>query len=50
MFLHLKNLLSAEEVAQARALLSADAPWVDGRTSAGAQALAHKRKDRKSVV
>lgn len=46
MFLHLKNLLSAEEVAQARALLGADAPWVDGRTSAGAQALAHKRNEQ----
>ena len=46
MFLHLKTLLSAEEVAQARGLLGDDAPWVDGRTSAGAQAQAHKRNEQ----
>ena len=46
MFLHLKNLLMAEEVAQMRGLLGDDAPWVDGRTSAGTQALAHKRNQQ----
>ncbi len=46
MFLHLKDLLTAEEVAQARGLLGDGAPWVDGRTSAGAQALAHKRNEQ----
>ena len=46
MFLHLKNLLNAQEVAQARGLLGDGAPWVDGRTSAGAQALAHKRNQQ----
>ena len=46
MFLHLKNLLTAQEVAQARGLLGDDAPWVDGRTSAGNQALAHKRNEQ----
>ena len=46
MFLHLKNLLNAQEVAQARGLLGDGAPWVDGRTSAGAQALAHKRNEQ----
>lgn len=46
MLLHLKNLLTADEVAQARGLLGDDAPWVDGRTSAGAQALAHKRNEQ----
>lgn len=46
MFLHLKQLLTAQEVGQARAQLGADAPWVDGRTSAGAQALAHKRNQQ----
>lgn len=46
MFLHLKNLLTAEEVAQARGLLADDAPWVDGRTSAGTQALSHKRNQQ----
>ena len=37
--IHLKNLLTPEELAQARALLTAEgAPWIDGRRSAGAQA------------
>ena len=43
MFLHLKNILAPDEVQSARALLGAqDAPWVDGRSSAGGQAVAHK--------
>ena len=47
MFLHLKNILTPEEVQSARALLDAqDAPWVDGRNSAGGQALAHKRNEQ----
>ena len=47
MFLHLKNILTPEEVQSARALLDAqDAPWVDGRSSAGGQALAHKRNEQ----
>ena len=40
MFLHLKNIFTPEEVQTARALLGADdAPWIDGRSSAGGQAL-----------
>ena len=47
MFLHLKNILTPQEIHTARALLDAqDAPWVDGRLSAGGQALAHKRNEQ----
>ena len=35
MFLHLKNILTPQEVATARSLLGDNAPWVDGRSSAG---------------
>jgi PKHD-type hydroxylase len=45
--LHLKNLLTADEVARARALL-ADGPWKDGRSSAGAQA--HERKNNEQLA
>ena len=49
MFLHLKNILTPQEISTARALLDADdAPWVDGRSSAGGQALAHKRNEQLS--
>ena len=49
MFLHLKNILTLDEIHTARALLDADdAPWVDGRLSAGGQALAHKRNQQLS--
>ena len=49
MFLHLKNILTLDEIHTARALLDADdAPWVDGRLSAGGQALAHKRNEQLS--
>ena len=49
MFLHLKNILTLDEIHTARALLDADdAPWVDGRSSAGGQALAHKRNEQLS--
>ena len=41
--IHLKQLLTPDELAQARALLQAgDAPWIDGRRSAGEQALRQK--------
>ncbi len=47
MFLHLKNILTPQEIHTARALLDAqDAPWIDGRSSAGGQALAHKRNEQ----
>ena len=40
MLIHLKNLLTADEVRAARTLLQApDAPWIDGRASAGDQAV-----------
>lgn len=43
MLLHLKNLLGPEELARARALLGDAAPWTDGASTAGGQAVAHKR-------
>ncbi len=43
MLLHLKNLLRAEELARARSLLGDDAPWTDGASTAGTQAVARKR-------
>lgn len=46
MLLHLKKILTPEELARARALLGADAPWVDGRGSAGAQAVARKNNEQ----
>ena len=42
MLIHLKNVLTPDELREARALLGEDAPWVDGRTSAGGQAVAQK--------
>jgi PKHD-type hydroxylase len=42
MLIHLKNVLTPDEVREARALLGEDAPWVDGRTSAGGQAVTQK--------
>ena len=47
MLLHLKNLLNKSELAQARGLLlAADAPWTDGRRSAGAQAVQVKHNQQ----
>ena len=46
MFLHLKNILTPDEVQTARALMGTGAPWVDGRSSAGGQALAQKRNEQ----
>lgn len=42
MLLHLKQLLTPDEVRTAQALLGDDAPWMDGRSSAGAQAVMQK--------
>lgn len=42
MLLHLKQLLTPDEVRIAQALLGDDAPWVDGRSSAGTQAVTQK--------
>ena len=46
MLLHLKNILRPDEIATARALLADDAGWIDGRSSAGAQALARKNNEQ----
>lgn len=46
MLLHLKHILKAEEVRSARALLGEDAPWRDGRSSAGTQALGQKQNQQ----
>ena len=43
MFLHLTNVLTADEVAQARTLLGESAPWHDGQASASGGAQAQKR-------
>ena len=43
MFLHLPQVLTADEVAQARALLGEGAPWHDGQASASGGAQARKR-------
>lgn len=48
MLLHLKNLLSHEELATAQTLLGSDAPWIDGRSSAGSQAVAVKNNEQLS--
>jgi len=46
MLLHLKKVLRPDEIATARSLLGADAPWIDGRSSAGGQALAQKNNEQ----
>jgi PKHD-type hydroxylase len=46
MLLHLKKVLAPEELARARALLASGAPWIDGRSSAGAQAVARKNNEQ----
>jgi predicted 2-oxoglutarate/Fe(II)-dependent dioxygenase YbiX len=42
MLIHVHQLLNAEELAQARALL-AEGPWIDGAVAAGEPACAVKR-------
>jgi PKHD-type hydroxylase len=42
MLLHLKSILTADEVRHARALLDDTQVWMDGRSSAGAQAVTQK--------
>ncbi len=46
MLLHLPHILNAQELATARQLLGADAPWVDGRSSAGPQAQSQKNNQQ----
>jgi PKHD-type hydroxylase len=48
MLLHLKNLLTAQELHTAQSLLGDDAPWIDGRSSAGGQALTQKNNQQLS--
>ena len=47
MLLHLKNILTADELHQARSLLQdAQTPWIDGRSSAGGQAVTQKHNQQ----
>ncbi len=47
MLLHLKAILTPQELRDIRAVLdAADAPWIDGRASAGAQAAQVKRNEQ----
>ncbi len=46
MLLHLKNILTADELNTARSLLGDRAAWIDGRSSAGAQALGQKNNQQ----
>lgn len=48
MLLHIPQVLSADELAQVRALL-ADAPWGDGRATAGVQAASVKHNQQLPV-
>lgn len=48
MLLHLKHIFSSKEIGIARALLNDDAPWLDGRSSAGGQAVVQKQNHQLS--
>ena len=48
MFLHLKNVLTTDELAHARSLLTAQAPWIAGSSSAGGQAVQQKNNEQLS--
>jgi len=48
MLLQLKQVLTTEEVALANSLLGEDAPWLDGRVSAGSQARSRKNNQQLS--
>jgi len=48
MLLHLKNLLTTDELHTAQSLLGEDAPWIDGRSSAGTQAVTQKNNEQLS--
>jgi PKHD-type hydroxylase len=48
MLLPLKNLLTPQELQNTQSLLGEDAPWIDGRSSAGAQALTQKNNQQLS--
>ena len=49
MLLHIPQVLTTDELAQARTLL-ADAPWTEGRSTAGAQAATVKHNQQLPVV
>jgi PKHD-type hydroxylase len=46
MLLHLKNILTRDELATARSLLGEGAAWIDGRSSAGVQAVGQKNNQQ----
>jgi PKHD-type hydroxylase len=48
MLLQLKNLLTPEELRTAQSQLGEDAPWIDGRSSAGGQAVTQKNNEQLS--
>lgn len=48
MFLHLQGVLTSEEVTLCQTLLGPDAPWVDGASSAGGQAVHRKNNEQLS--
>lgn len=48
MLLHLRNVLTAEELQTAQSLLRDDAPWMEGRISAGSQAATVKNNSQLS--
>lgn len=48
MFLHLKNVLTTDELAHARSSLTAQAPWIAGSSSAGGQAVQQKNNEQLS--
>ena len=45
MLLHIRDVLTSQELEQARAIL-ADAPWADGRATAGVQSAQAKRNEQ----
>lgn len=46
MLLHLKNILTRDELDTARSLLGEEAAWIDGRSSAGVQAVSQKNNQQ----
>lgn len=46
MLLHLKNILTRDELHTARTLLQSEAAWIDGRSSAGGQAIVRKNNQQ----
>ncbi|MCW5652663.1 Fe2+-dependent dioxygenase [Hydrogenophaga sp.] len=46
MLLHLRNILDPQQLQTARSLLGDQAPWIDGRSSAGSQAQTQKNNEQ----